>query len=92
MFLIAWFLLFSTAASYFSNPDEDGRFLRDINIRTMTAVEGEVKLEIPYQEILRHIKDTCVMKEILLGKIQGHFSPSFSCFAHGCLLLTVREV
>jgi hypothetical protein len=32
------------------------------------------------------------MKKILPGKIQGHFLPSFSCFATTPLLITARQV
>jgi hypothetical protein len=32
------------------------------------------------------------MKEILIGKIHGHFSPSFSYFATRVLLVTARGV
>jgi hypothetical protein len=45
----------------------------------------------PCRKILRRVKDTFSMKEILVSKIHGHFAPSSSCFATSCLLVTARE-
>jgi hypothetical protein len=53
-----------------------------IHIRSTTFFEGiveEVKPVAPCK-ILLHVKDPYSMKEILVGKIHGHLSPSFSCF------------
>jgi hypothetical protein len=46
----------------------------------------------PCLKILWHAKDPYSIKEIFLGKIHRHFSPSFSCFATRCLLVTAREL
>jgi hypothetical protein len=58
-------------------------------IRSTTSFGREEKSAIPCGKILRHIKGTCSMKEILVGKIHGYFSSSFSCFTtwYLCCLL-----
>jgi hypothetical protein len=57
-----------------------------------TSLEGEVKPAVPCREILRNVKDPYSVTEILVGKIHGHFSPSFSGSATRCLLVTAREL
>jgi hypothetical protein len=68
-----------------SNPDEDDGFLRAIKIRSTSSFGGEVEPLAPFRKFSRHIKNPYSMKEILVGKIHGNFSPSFSCFATNCL-------
>jgi hypothetical protein len=45
----------------------------------------------PCREILRHAKDPCSMKEMLVGKIHRHFSLTFSCFATRCVCWLLLE-
>jgi hypothetical protein len=40
-----------------SNPVDDDRFLRAINIRSMTFFGKEVKPPVPYRKMLRHVKE-----------------------------------
>jgi hypothetical protein len=55
-------------------PGREKWTLRAIKI---TSFGEEVKPSTPCRNILRHVKDLYSMKEILVGKIHGHFSPSF---------------
>jgi hypothetical protein len=55
--------------------------LRAVEIRSTTSFGGEVKPSAPGRKILRHVKyhySYIIMKEILVGKTNGHFSPSLS--------------
>jgi hypothetical protein len=61
-----------------SNPAEDEGLLMAIKIRSTTSFGGEVKPSAPCRNILWHIKNPAVFEEIPVGKIHGHFSPSFS--------------
>jgi hypothetical protein len=63
---------------------EDSEFLSVITIRSKISF-GEVKLAVSCRKISRHVNDPYSMKEILAGKIHGHLSKSFSCFATRCL-------
>jgi hypothetical protein len=54
--------------------ENDG--LRVIKFCSMTSFRGEVKPAGPCCKILWHVKDPYSMKEILVGKINGHFLPS----------------
>jgi hypothetical protein len=63
-----------------SNPEEDYRFLTATKISNTTSFGGEVKPTVPCHKILRHVKDPYSMRDILVGNIHEHFSPSFSCF------------
>jgi hypothetical protein len=67
-----------------SNPAKDNGFLSEIKICSTTSFRGEVKYVVPCT-ITQHVKDHYNMKEMLAGKIHGHFLPSFSCFATRCL-------
>jgi hypothetical protein len=67
-----------------SKPAENDGLLRAIKIPNTTSFAGEVKPAAPCRKILRHVKDPYSMKDILVGKIHGHFSPSFSFFATTC--------
>jgi hypothetical protein len=58
----------------------------------MPSFGGELKLAVLCHKILLHVKDPCSMKDIFVGKIHGHFLPSFPCFATRCLLVTAREL
>jgi hypothetical protein len=59
----------------------------------MTSFGGEVKPLVPCCEILQNVKEPCqVWKRYFVGRICGHFSPSFSCFATRCLLITTRKL
>jgi hypothetical protein len=60
-----------------SNPAEGDGFLSAIKICSTSSFGGEVKPAVPYSNISRHFKDPYGMKEILVVKIHGHFSPSF---------------
>jgi hypothetical protein len=69
-----------------SNPAEDNGFLMAIKIHSTTSFGGEVKLSVPRSSILWHVKEPYrYKKRYLVGKIHGHFSPSFSCFTTRCL-------
>jgi hypothetical protein len=60
-----------------------------IKIRSSTSFGGEAKPSVPRSKILRHIKEPYRSeKRYFVGKIHGHFSPSFSCFVttYHCLL------
>jgi hypothetical protein len=46
-----------------------------------------LKPSVPCRKILLHVKIPYSMKDVLVGKIHGHFSPSFSCFETRCWLL-----
>jgi hypothetical protein len=60
-------------------------FLMAIKIRRMTSFGVEVKPSVPYRKVLQHVKCTLqVWKRDFVDKIDGHFSPSFSCFAARC--------
>jgi hypothetical protein len=59
-----------------SNPVDDDGFSRVRKIRSTTSFGEEVKPSVPYRKIL-HFKDPYNMKEILVGKIHGHFSKTF---------------
>jgi hypothetical protein len=75
-----------------SNPALADGFLRAIKIRSATYFGGELKTAVQCRKILWHAKDFYNMKGMLVVKIHRHFSPIFSCFATGCLLVTAREV
>jgi hypothetical protein len=61
-----------------SNPAEDDGLLRAIKIGSTTSFRrGEVKLSVLCHKTLWHIKDSYSMKESLVGKIHGHFLPSW---------------
>jgi hypothetical protein len=68
-----------------SNSTKDDRFLRAIKICSTTSFGGEVKPLVPYHKILHCVKDPFSMKEILVGKIHGHFLPNFLSFPTRCL-------
>jgi hypothetical protein len=59
-----------------SDPAEKDICLIAIKIRVTTSFGGEVKPWVPCVKMLRHVTHTYSMKEILVGKIDGHFSPS----------------
>jgi hypothetical protein len=61
-----------------SNPAEDDGFLMAIKIHSTTFFKGDVKPMVPCHKILWHIKNPYSMREILEGKIHGHFSSFFS--------------
>jgi hypothetical protein len=68
-----------------SNPTEYDEFLRRIKIRSTTSFGGEVKRAVPCK-ILWLVKEPKKYEEIyFVGKIYGHFTPSFSYFAIGCV-------
>jgi hypothetical protein len=66
--------------------------LREIKIRSMTSFGQEVNPSVPCRKILRHFKELRVWQRYYVGKIKGHLSPSFSCFATRRLLVTSREL
>jgi hypothetical protein len=69
-----------------SNPVEVNAFLRAIKIRCTTSPGGKVKPSVLCRKIFRHIKEPCeVWRRYFVGKIHGHFSPSFSCIATRCV-------
>jgi hypothetical protein len=61
----------------YSNPAEDDGFLMAIKILSTTSFGGELKAAVPCRKILRRVNYPYSMKEILVGKINGNFSPSF---------------
>jgi hypothetical protein len=67
-----------------SNAAEDDGFLMAMKILSTTSFGAEVMPTVPCDEILRHVKYPCSMKEMAVGKIHGH-SSSFSCLATRCL-------
>jgi hypothetical protein len=57
-------------------PDRGNRFLNAIQIRSTLSFEREVNLEAPCREILRSVKEPCVVGfRYCVSKIQGHLSP-----------------
>jgi hypothetical protein len=75
-----------------SDLAEDDGFSRTIKIGSTTSFGRAVKPSASFRKILWHVKDRCSMKEILVCKIHGYFSQSFSFFATRCLLVTAREL
>jgi hypothetical protein len=67
------------------NRAEDDGFLMTIKIRSTIFFGGEVKPSSPCRKVSRRGKDPYSMKETLVGKIHGHFSPSFFWFATRCV-------
>jgi hypothetical protein len=65
-----------------------------INIcSSTTSFGGEVKLLAPCRKVIWHVKDPCgVWKRYFIGKVHGHFSPSFPYFATRCMLVTAKEL
>jgi hypothetical protein len=74
-----------------SYPAKDDMSLRAMKIRSTTSFGIEVKPSVPCRKILQHAKDSYSMKEILVCKMHGHFSPSFSCFPTRCLCSLLPE-
>jgi hypothetical protein len=70
---------------------EDYGFLRAINISGTTSFGGEVNPVVRSYKILRRVKYPCSMKEILAGKIHGHFSLNFSFLATLSLLVAAES-
>jgi hypothetical protein len=63
-----------------------------VKIHNLTSFRGEVKPVVSCHKILQHVKDLYSMEEILLGKIRGHFLPSFFLLHYWvALLVTIRE-
>jgi hypothetical protein len=54
--------------------------LKAIRTGIIMSFKGELKPVAPCCRILWGVKDPYSKKEIIVGKIHGHFSPSFSCF------------
>jgi hypothetical protein len=57
-------------------PGDEG-FSRPIKIRSMISFGGEVKPPAPCHKVLWHVKNSYSVTEILVGKINRHFSLSF---------------
>jgi hypothetical protein len=56
--------------------------LRTIMICSTTLFEVEIKPSATRRKILRHVKETCgLLQRHFACKINGHFSPIYSCFA-----------
>jgi hypothetical protein len=68
------------------NPAEVDGFSRAINIRSTTSFGGEVKPSAPCRKILGPEKNPRNIREILVGKIHGHF-----CVFSPALLLGVSD-
>jgi hypothetical protein len=69
-------------------------FLMAIKIRSTPFFGEEVKPSVPCRKILWHVQEPYrYEKRHFVGKINGHFSPSFSCFAirYLCWLLPKRS-
>jgi hypothetical protein len=70
------------------NPAKGNGFLRAIKKHRTPSFEGDVKPSAPFRNILQHVKLLCrLWQRYFVSKIYSHFSPSFSCFAAGCLLV-----
>jgi hypothetical protein len=72
-------------------PGRERRIHKGDKNRSTTSFGGNVKPAVPRRKTSRLVKNPYSMKEILVGKIDGHFSPSVSYFATRCLLVTARE-
>jgi hypothetical protein len=66
-----------------SDPAEDDGILTAIKIHSTTSFGGELKPSVPCRKNLRHVKDSYSMKEILVGKINGHFRHVFPALLLG---------
>jgi hypothetical protein len=66
---------------------EDDGFLRAIKTHSMTSFQGKVKPMVPCHKILRHVRNPYSMKEIPVGKIHGHFSPSFILWIYSTVFI-----
>jgi hypothetical protein len=76
-----------------SNPAEGDVFLRAIKFHSTTFFGGEVKLWVLCCKIWWYAdKSYRHENRYFVGKIHGHFLPSFSCFDTRCLLGTAREL
>jgi hypothetical protein len=64
--------------------------------RTSRVLLHAVKYDVGPSRFTFHPRGRCAAdfysKDILVGQIHGHVSPSFSCFTTMCLLVTAREL
>jgi hypothetical protein len=74
-------------------PGRGRWILKGDKIRCTIFFRREIKPSVLYREILGHVKNPYRYENrYFIGKIQGHFSPSFSCFATRCLLVIAGEL
>jgi hypothetical protein len=59
-------------------PGREQQIFVSVKIHSTRSLRAEVKSSVLCRKSLRHIKHSYSIKEILVGKIHTHFSPSFS--------------